>query len=193
MLNEPTRVQLVQPDADSILFWYVRAGLPQVAQLKEREEVSNMDGRHVFHKRKEQEDQKTASKFDDVYLKISVKRIFMSKVNKAPLTCAKMVSGYQSRYPSLPPQSTTSRRGGGGRVRGKAAPPRPTGAAIELNLHVSLYLVAVHYKADIAAITSILPRPSFDSYTAKLHWFPVLLILFVPSCHGQTPIITGTT
>ncbi|KAF3540998.1 hypothetical protein F2Q69_00019566 [Brassica cretica] len=32
-----------------------------------------MDGRHVFHKRKEQEDQKTASKFDDVYLKISVK------------------------------------------------------------------------------------------------------------------------
>ncbi|KAH0857606.1 hypothetical protein HID58_085867, partial [Brassica napus] len=92
--------------------------------LKEREEVSNMDGRHVFHKRKEQEDQKTASKFDDVYLKISVKvilwdiqmvrrtdskfdvvifkRIFMSKVNKAPLTCAKMVSGYQSRYPSVP-------------------------------------------------------------------------------------------
>ncbi|CAN6885448.1 unnamed protein product [Brassica oleracea var. botrytis] len=73
-----------------------------------------MDGRHVFHKWKEQEDQKTASKFDDVYLKISVKvilwgiyyiivrtdskfdvvifkRIFMSKVNKAPLTCAKMV------------------------------------------------------------------------------------------------------
>ena len=31
MLNEETRVQLVQPDADSILFWYVRAGLPQVA------------------------------------------------------------------------------------------------------------------------------------------------------------------
>ncbi|WZZ31886.1 hypothetical protein YC2023_015287 [Brassica napus] len=68
---------------------------------------------------------RTDIKFDVVIFK----RIFMSKVNKAPLTCAKMVSGYQSRYPSLPPQSTTSRRGGGGRVRGKAAPPRPTGAA----------------------------------------------------------------